>query len=93
MRYVERVQVQPTGTISKPLFPIPDREEGIAALLATIEKLPKINSTQLGLMNFATARQEVRRLTEQPLRSGPSPSLMRKKRNRMGAAMDGRIKL
>ena len=79
VRYVERVQVQPTGTMSKSYSPIPDRDERIAALLATIEKLPKIDYTVAPPDEFATARQELRRLTEQPLRSGAPPSLMRKK--------------
>jgi predicted Zn-dependent protease len=43
VRYVERVQVQPTGPTSKVYSPIPDRDERITALLATIQKLPKVD--------------------------------------------------
>ena len=58
--------------------PIPDRDERIAALLATIENLPKVDYA-VAPTEFATARHEALRLLEEPVRSKVPPSLMRKK--------------
>jgi predicted Zn-dependent protease len=79
VRYVERVQLQPTGPTSKAYSPIPDRDERIAALLATIQKLPKVDHAVTPTDEFATARLEARRLMEEPVHSKAPPSLMRKK--------------
>jgi predicted Zn-dependent protease len=79
VRYVERVQVQPTGPMSKVYSPIPDRDERITALLAAIQKLPKVDYAVAPTDEFATARHEARRLMEEPVRSKAPPSLMRKK--------------
>jgi predicted Zn-dependent protease len=80
VRYVERVQVQPTGPTSKVNSPIPDRDERIAALLGTIENLPKVDYAVAPTDEFATARHEALRLLEEPpVRSKVPPSLMRKR--------------
>jgi predicted Zn-dependent protease len=79
VRYVQRVQVQPTGPTSKANSPITDRDERLAALLATIQKLPKLDYTVPPTDEFANARHEARRLMEEPVRPKAPPSLMRKK--------------
>ena len=79
VRYVERVQVQSTGQTSKAYSPIPDRDERMAALSATIQKLPKVDYAVAPTDEFATARHEARRLMEEPVRSKAPPSLMHKK--------------
>jgi hypothetical protein len=48
-------------------------------MLATIEKPPKVDFIVAPYGEFATARQEMRRLVERPVRSATPPSLMRKK--------------
>ena len=80
VRYVERVQLQPTGPTSKAYSPILDRDERIAALLATIQKLPKVDYAITPTDEFATARLEARRFMEEAVHSKkPPPSLMRNK--------------
>jgi predicted Zn-dependent protease len=77
MRYVERVQVQPTVPTSNRYSPIPDRDEHMAALSATIQKLPKVDYAVAPTDEFAAAQREARRLMEEPVRSKVPPSLMR----------------
>lgn len=77
-RYVERVQAPPFGTTSKAYSPAPARDERVAALLATIEKLPEVKYAVAPSDEFAVAQQEVRRLMEQPVRPQSSPSLARR---------------
>jgi predicted Zn-dependent protease len=76
VRYVERVQDRPSGTMSRTYSPMPDRDERVAALLATMETLPKAAYAAAPLGGFVRARQEVRRLVEHPVRSNAPPSLM-----------------
>jgi len=77
VHYVERVQDRPGGAMSRTYSPMPDRDERVAALLATMEKLPKAAYAAAPLGEFVRARQEVRRLVERPVRSNAPPSLMR----------------
>lgn len=79
VRYIERVQVQPAGPTSKAYSPTPDRDKRVAALLATIQKLPKVDYAVAPTDEFATARHEALRFMEEPVRSKAPPSLMRKK--------------
>jgi predicted Zn-dependent protease len=80
VRYIERVQVRATGPPSaKAYSPMPDRDQRVAAMLAAIEELPKVDSAATPSQEFATARQEVRRLVERPVRSGAPPSLIRRR--------------
>jgi beta-barrel assembly-enhancing protease len=77
VRYLER-QAPAAGTVSKVFSPIPNRDERVAALLASIAKLPRVNYVVAPSGELATARQEVRRLMRPAARSGEPPSLMRK---------------
>ncbi len=79
VRYVERVQVQPTRPTSKAYSPIPDRDERMMALSATIQKLPKVDYAVAPTDEFATARHEAGRLMGEPVHSNAPPSLVRKK--------------
>jgi predicted Zn-dependent protease len=78
VRYIDRVQVRPAGAMSKAYSPVPDRGERMAALLATIEKLPKGNYAVASPDEFSAAQQEVRALSESPARRETPPSLLRK---------------
>jgi len=79
MRYVERVQVQPTVPKSNSYSAIPDRDERMAALSATIQNLPKVDYAVAPTDEFTAVQREVRRLIEEPARTKVTPSLMRKK--------------
>jgi predicted Zn-dependent protease len=68
VRYVRRVQYAPSV-----------RDERVPSLTAAIENLPAANCAAAPSDDFATARQEVRRLVEQPVRPEAAPSLVRKK--------------
>jgi beta-barrel assembly-enhancing protease len=78
-RYIQRVQVRPAGTTSNAYSPLPDRDQRLAAMLSTIEKLPPVNYAAAPPDEFAAAQQEVRRLSEPPVRARTPPSLMRKR--------------
>jgi len=71
IRYIERVQVRPA-----------DRDQRLAAMSSTIDKLPKLPPVDYAAgppNEFAAAQQEVRHLVEQPVRDKAPPSLMRKR--------------
>ena len=68
MRYLERLQGAAPG-----------RDERVAALLAAMEKLPKVTYTVSPGDEFASARQEVRSLTERTVHTKVPPALMRNK--------------
>ena len=73
-RYVERVQVPGAGTPW-----LPDRDQRLAAMSSAIEKLPPVDYAPASADEFATAQQEVQRVSGQPARSEqrPPPSLKR----------------
>ena len=77
VRYIQRVQVRPAGTMSKAYSPEPDRDRRVATMLSAIEKLPVVDYAAAEPAEFAAAQQEVRRLAERPARTKAPPSLMR----------------
>jgi len=79
VHYVERVQDRPSRTMSKTYSPMPDRDERVTALLATMEKLPKVAYAVAPSGEFVRAQQEVRRLVGQSVPSDAPPSLLRRK--------------
>jgi predicted Zn-dependent protease len=79
VHYIERVQDWQVRTMSNTYSPLPDRDERVAALLATMEKLPKVAYVVVPPGQFVRARREVRRLVEQPVRSNAPPSLLSRK--------------
>jgi predicted Zn-dependent protease len=66
-RYLERVQV-----------PLPDRDQRLSLISSAIEKLPSVAYTAASADEFASARQEVRRLSERPALPDRPPTLKRK---------------
>jgi hypothetical protein len=68
VRYIQRVQVRPA-----------DRDTRIATMLSAIEKLPSVEYAAAQPDEFAAAQQEMRRLSEPPVRTRTPPSLMRKR--------------
>ena len=68
VRYIQRVQVRPA-----------ERDARLAAMLSAIEKLPSVEYAAAPPDEFAAAQQEVRRLSEPPVRAKTPPSLMRKR--------------
>jgi predicted Zn-dependent protease len=79
VHYVERIPVRPRGSVSAVFAPLPDRDTRLAALSAAVEKLPSVEYAAAPTDEFAAVRQEVRRLTEPPVRPDGAPSLLRKK--------------
>ena len=67
-RYIQRVQARSA-----------DRDTRLATLLSAIEKLPSVEYAAAPPDEFAAAQQEVRRLSEPPVRAKTPPSLMRKR--------------
>jgi predicted Zn-dependent protease len=77
VRYIERVQGRPDGTVSQADSPLPDRDQRLTTMRSAIEKLPAVEYAAAA-GEFAAVQQEVRRLAAAPARSMTPPSLMRK---------------
>ena len=79
VRYIERSQVREGPQSARKYSPMPDHDKRVAGMLAAIEKLPKVDSAGTPSPEFATAREEARRLLARPARSAAPPSLMRRR--------------
>lgn len=73
-RYIEQVQI-PGAAIPW----LPDRDQRLSAMASAIKKLPPVRYADASADEFATAQQEVQRVSGQPARSEqrPPPSLKR----------------
>ena len=79
VRYIERVQHQPTTVTQKAAVGLPDREQRLAAMRSIIEKLPPANYAA-PTEDFATVQKELRRLMESRVLPKAPPSLKRSNR-------------
>jgi predicted Zn-dependent protease len=78
VRFINRVQKGATPQFNAN-SPMPDREQRVAAMRTTIDTLPPNEVTTERTPDFTSAREQVRRLIEQPARPRVPPSLFKKK--------------
>jgi beta-barrel assembly-enhancing protease len=77
VRYIERVQLPPSGQTPQVFSPLPARDERVAAMLSGIASLPAVDYPVAPGGEFGATQQQVRAAV--PARTYHPPSLIRKR--------------